>query len=53
MSSSSSLHRTKSLMRNLRTLADEENAGDWSEKDSDDTSSTDGDAETEKKQKRL
>ena len=41
------------LTRNLETPADEENAGDWSEKDSDGTSSTDGEAETKRKQKRL
>ena len=53
MSSSPTLHRTKPRTRNLRTPADEENAGDWSEKDRDGTSSTDGDAETKKKQRLL
>ena len=53
VSSSPTLHRTKPLTRNLRTPADEENAGDWSEKDSDGTSSTDGERDPKKKQKRL
>ena len=53
MSSSPTLYRTQPLTRNLRTLADEENAGDWTERDSDATSSTGGDAETKKKQRRL
>ena len=53
VSSSPTLHRAKPLTRNLRTPADEENAGDGSERDSDATSSTDGDAETKKKQQRL
>ena len=45
--------RRKPLTRNLRTPADEGNAGDWSEKDSDGTSSTDGEADTKRKQRRL
>ena len=53
MISSPTLHRAKPLTRNVRTLADGENAGEWSERDSDATSPTDGDVETKKKQKRL
>ena len=48
MISSPTMHRAKPLTRNLRIPADEENAGDWSERDSDATYSTDGDAETKK-----
>ena len=47
------VRQLKPLTRNLKTPADEENAGDWSEKDSDGMSSTDGEAKTKKRQRRL
>ena len=50
---SPTLRRTEPLTSNSKTTADEENAGDWSERDSDGTSSTDGDVETKRKQTRL
>ena len=50
---SPTLRRAKPLTRNSRTPADERNAGDWSERDSDGTSSTDGEAETKGKRRRL
>ena len=50
---SPALRRAKPLTRSSKTLADEENAGDWSERDNDGTSSTDGEAETIRKQTRL
>ena len=53
MSRSPTLRRAKPLTRNSKTPADEENAGVWSERDSDGTSSTDGEVETKRKQRRL
>ena len=48
MSRSPTLRRARPLTRNSRTPAAEENAGDWSDKDSDGTSFTDGEVDTEK-----
>ena len=53
MNSPPIVHRTKPLTKNLRAPADEENAGDWTGKDSDGASSTDGEAEIKKKARDL